>query len=64
MSGATFVCESCGGTFEKGRPDEDAWAEALAAFTPAELEDAAVVCDDCWKAMRADMPELDERYRP
>jgi hypothetical protein len=58
----TFTCDYCGETFPKEWTDEEAWAEAHGAFSEDELEDAAVVCDDCWKLMRRFMPELDERY--
>jgi hypothetical protein len=61
--GAEFTCEACGETFPKAWTDEDAHAEASAVFRPEEREDEAVVCDGCWRAMRADMPDLDARYR-
>lgn len=58
----TYVCGACGGTFAKGWTDEEAAAEAGSAFSPAELDDAAIVCDDCWQKMRATMGDLDTRY--
>ncbi len=48
MSGG-FTCDRCGGVFEKGWTDDDALAEARDLFSPAELENPAVVCDDCWQ---------------
>ena len=45
----TFVCESCGGAFEKGWTDEESQAEAEQLFTAEELADAATVCDDCYR---------------
>lgn len=60
----TFTCDNCHRTFDQGWSDEDAKAEAEAAgFTAAELADPATVCDDCWQAMRAGMPDLDAMYR-
>lgn len=59
----TYRCAACGGTFTKGWSDDEAAAEAAGAFAAVELEDAAVVCDDCWLGMRRAMPDLDERYR-
>jgi hypothetical protein len=58
-----FTCDNCRRTFGQERSDQDAEAEArTAGFTEAELADPAVVCDDCWQAMRAAMPDLDDRY--
>lgn len=57
-----FTCDVCRGTFSKSRSDEDAAAEADAAFSPDELEAAGVVCEDCWQKMRGAMPSLDDRY--
>lgn len=59
----SFECDSCEGVLL--RPDGDAEAaeaEAAAAFTPSELTSRAVICDDCWRAMRAAMPDFDQRY--
>jgi hypothetical protein len=58
----TYTCAHCGGTFVKGWTDEEANAEAAEAFAPSELEDVALVCEDCWQAMRAAMPDFDARY--
>ena len=60
---ATFVCTGCGHTFDRVRTDEDVAGEAAAVFTSGELADVATVCDDCWRAMREAMPDLDARYR-
>lgn len=62
MSDDQFTCGACGGTFPKAWSDEEALAEAEDAFDPSELEDAAVVCDDCWREMRRAMPDFDARY--
>lgn len=61
MPADTYRCEACGKTYAQD-PDHDAQAEAEAAFSPAELKDAGIVCDDCWHAMRDAIPELDARY--
>ena len=52
----------CGETLQNAWTEEEAVAEANAAFTPDELVDAALVCDDCWQNMRYAVPELDQRY--
>jgi len=44
MSYGEFTCANCGRTFEKGRSDEEALAEATARFGDDE-KDLAVVCD-------------------
>lgn len=54
--------DACGEAFISGWSDEEAKAEAEATFTPAELVDAAIVCEDCWQAMRKAMPDMDARY--
>ncbi len=46
----TFRCAMCGGEFEKGQSDEEAAAEFHGIFGKSlAVEDAAVVCDDCFK---------------
>lgn len=62
MTTVTYTCEACQGIFRSGWSDEKAQAEARSAFSEQELVDTAVVCDDCWREMRAAMPDLDERY--
>ena len=62
MSG-TYTCAACHGTFTKGWSDQSAAAEAQTAFTPGELEDPALICEFCWQAMRATMPDFDRRYQ-
>ncbi len=58
----TYKCAACGGTFTKGWTDEEAAAEAASVFTPEELKDTSLVCDPCWREMRAAMPDFAERY--
>jgi hypothetical protein len=45
----TFVCEHCGGVFEKARTDEEAAREYEATFSERERQgEHGVLCDDCW----------------
>ena len=48
-----YTCEACGGTFTQGRSDDEARAEAerLHGQSP-DTHDMAVVCDECFEAMR------------
>lgn len=57
-----FCCDHCAGMFELD-PEHDAQAEADTVFRPEELDGAAMLCEDCWQAMRAAMPHLDARYQ-
>ncbi len=50
----TFTCAECGGTFEQGRPDEEAHAEAVRDFgRRGDAPGMAIVCDDCYDAIMA-----------
>lgn len=51
MAEVTYTCARCGKSFESDWTDEEAQAEAAEKFDAEELEDAAVVCDDCYKTM-------------
>ena len=51
LSQETYVCAQCGGEFSKGRPDEEAEIEKDALWGDVPLDECAVVCDDCFKAM-------------
>lgn len=62
--GKAFTCAACGGSFVADWSEEEAAAEAAAAFTPDELADTEEVCETCWRQMREQMPDLDERYPP
>jgi hypothetical protein len=62
MSDLRYVCSICGLTFIDTDPDA-ALDEALETFTPAELNGAHIICDDCWLAVRERVPALDARYR-
>lgn len=59
----TFTCAACGGEFNRLTPEAEARAEAEATFRPEEIADPAEVCEDCWRAMREQMPDLDARYQ-
>jgi hypothetical protein len=50
--GSTYTCEACHGTFSKGWSDDEALAEAVGLFGAIPVEEQAVVCDDCFNAMR------------
>lgn len=52
MPDTTYCCAHCGGTFEKGRSDEECQAEADALW--GGIDDPVLVCDDCWQIMRPD----------
>ena len=45
----TFTCEQCGLSFVKAWTDKEAEAEALAEY--GDLEDMAIICDNCWRKM-------------
>lgn len=52
IAGDSYRCEACGETYETGRSDEEVAAEYEAMFDREyHEEDAAVVCDDCWRKM-------------
>lgn len=63
MSTDTFTCARCGGTWEKIRTDEEAMAEARGLWSPAELEDTAVICDDCFKEFMPHVPRIRAEMR-
>lgn len=44
-----FTCSLCHKNYDKERTDEEAMAEAEEEFSAEELEEAAVVCDDCYR---------------
>lgn len=49
----TFICAECGGTFEKGWTDEEAAAECQERFPGNQLDQCAVVCDECYQRIIA-----------
>lgn len=47
-----FICEACGGTFDKDTPEDKANAEALELWGVPDASDdpdMAIICDDCFK---------------
>lgn len=56
MGGDTYTCAFCGGTFDKGRSDDEAMAESAERFGARDPSDLAVVCDDCFQRMEAAYP--------
>lgn len=49
MNPNEFKCDECGGVFEKGWSDEEAYAEQENNFGDMPNEQMAIVCDDCFK---------------
>lgn len=45
-----YTCECCSKTYPKGWTDEEALAELEVVFA-VPVEECAVVCDDCYRAM-------------
>lgn len=57
-----YRCAHCGGIFDKGWSDEEAWAEHTAKFGDTfKPEQTDVICDDCFKAMGGDQPDFHDR---
>lgn len=48
MKDSEYKCSSCGGVFEKSRPDEEALEESVETFGEMKQENLAIVCDDCY----------------
>lgn len=48
----TYTCGNCGKTFEKGWSDEEARAEYQQNFPETQGHPEALVCDDCYRAIR------------
>lgn len=63
MTGDTFTCAHCHGTFEKDWTDEEAATEALEVWGPLGTDDQTIVCDDCYQAMTSEVPPADFRAR-
>jgi len=51
-----YQCAMCGKVCKKTTPDEEMWEEHDSNFPGEPHETAAVVCDDCYKAMVAVRP--------
>ena len=52
MKDNEYRCAVCGGGFEKGWTEEEARAEEAEVFGGND-PDSAVVCDDCYKKIKA-----------
>lgn len=51
-----YICAKCGGRFEKvPGQDEKALAEFERLFAGHDIELAGVVCDDCYRALMAEI---------
>jgi len=49
-----YTCEYCGGTFQRTWTDEESLAQTKADFgIHVRPDDAAIICDDCYKAITA-----------
>lgn len=46
-----FQCSACGGIFDKGWSDKDALHEFRESYPTMPMEEAAIICDDCFKVM-------------
>lgn len=53
MNNHTFVCDSCGGTFDCEWSDEEAMKESEEIFGKLPKKDLAQICDDCFSEMTA-----------
>jgi uncharacterized protein (DUF2237 family) len=52
----TFICDQCGGEFPLG-DDDVAVAEQKVAFPNLKPEDTAIVCDECYQEIMADVTQ-------
>lgn len=51
---STYTCEMCENTYEKGRPDDEAKAEAAEQWPDVDDDDMGVICDNCYRKMFGD----------
>lgn len=51
MEEKTYVCRACGTKYESGWSHEEALAEFGEDYPGHDLEDAVIVCDDCYKLL-------------
>jgi DNA-directed RNA polymerase subunit RPC12/RpoP len=56
MNSKEYKCSMCGEVFESLWSDEEAIEETHENFGDYEIEDCAVVCDDCYKRMTSEIP--------
>jgi hypothetical protein len=61
----TFVCDECGGTFPKDIDEAAVLAEAEKNFPGWDLNNAAIVCDDCYaKSTAYAVPDWADNLKP
>lgn len=53
LSHDEFLCEMCGGIFNKGISDEQAMKEKIELFFDAPLDECDIVCENCFQKMDA-----------
>lgn len=44
----TYICEMCGGKFEKGQSDKEAEDEMKKLWGNVPKEELSIICDDCF----------------
>ena len=54
MSG-TYICPACNRTFDKVDTDDDVKAEAQVMWGDTDPDQLVTVCDDCFKAVMAQL---------
>ena len=57
MSVETYQCAKCLETYEKGWTDEEAEKEAEENFGFIEIEERAIICDDCYREIMG-LPQI------
>jgi uncharacterized CHY-type Zn-finger protein len=62
-AGEDYECAECGGTFERVRSDEEAMAEAHQKFDPKDLEDSAIICEECYQKIAVRHAKWEEKCR-
>lgn len=58
MTGNTFTCGLCHGSFANSRSDEETEAEAQSLWSPAELAVTDRICDECFEFFQEAVPGL------
>jgi len=56
----TWTCPACGRTFDKVETDEEVREEAQVMWGDVAPDDLVTVCDDCFKAVMAQLGMLFE----
>lgn len=63
MNYGVFTCGRCRGTFPKAWSDAEAEQERKRLYPWLLDEDAEVVCDDCWRDLGKEHPEIAEEIK-